>query len=132
MSSAPPLFARILLGISALVAVGVVYWFFSNALQSAPMPTVPPPRQAQSFNPKADVVKNPVFPLLENKYQSGIPDMPVGRENPFLPLNYALQLSAVTTVPPGGLQVPGSKIKIIQAPITVITGTVATTSQPLL
>ena len=124
--SSPPLLARILLGVTALLTVGVVYWFLSKTLESLPTPSVPPPRQAKSFNPRADVAKNPAWPLLEATYLTGLPDMPLGRGNPFVPV----QATSSSSVPPGGLQVPGSKIKIVPAPAS--TSTALPTSTPAL
>lgn len=108
---APPLFARIMLGVSALVMVGVVYWFLSNAMASMPLPVIGPAKSAKSFNPKADVSKNPVFNKLDEKYLSGVPDLPTGRDNPFSP---AIQNSTTSRViPPEGLLVPGSSVKLV-------------------
>ncbi|MDD5438439.1 MAG: hypothetical protein PHC70_04840 [Patescibacteria group bacterium] len=114
--SAPPLFARILLGISALLTVGVVYWFLSGYLEALPTPTVPPLRRAQGFNPKADITKQPIFQILSDKYIVTAPDMPLGRENPFLPYK-----SGELEVPPEGLPIPGTKLKIIMAPAVTST-----------
>jgi hypothetical protein len=114
--SAPPLFARILLGISALLTVGVVYWFLSKTLEATPTPTVPPIRKAQGFNPKADISKQPIFQLLDDKYLVVAPDMPLGRENPFLPYK-----PSTLEIPPGGLPIPGTKLKIVTAPAVTST-----------
>lgn len=124
--SAPPLFARILLGISALLTVGVVYWFLSGYLEALPTPTVPPLRRAQSFNPKADITKQQFFQTLSDKYIVTAPDMPLGRENPFLPYK-----SGALEVPPEGLPIPGTKLKIIMAPAVTSTES-APTGTPML
>lgn len=124
---APSLFARILLGISALLAVGVVYWFLSNSLESLPASTIPPPRQAQGFNPKADISKQPVFKALEDKFLIVAPDMPIGRDNPFLPY----KPSGTPEVPPEGLSIPGTKLKIMMAPVVTSTES-APTGSPML
>ncbi len=114
--NAPPLFARILLGISALLTVGVVYWFLSNSLEAMPTPTVPPLRKAQGFNPKADITQQPVFQALEDKYIVTAPDMPLGRGNPFMPFK-----PGTVDVPPEGLPIPGTKLKIMMAPAVTST-----------
>jgi len=123
--AAPPLFARIILGISALVTVGAVYWFVSQALEQAPMPNVPPPRNAQKFNPKADVSKNPVFAWLESKFMAPLPDMPMGRDNPFLPI---IQTGATGTI--GGQTSPPTQVQFVpinEATTTVPVGPAAAT-----
>ncbi|HPN15278.1 MAG TPA: hypothetical protein PLF71_04165 [bacterium] len=116
MKSAPPIFARITLGVSALVMVGVVYYYVSQAIKEAPLPPVSPLRQAQGFNVKADVTKNTVFNQLNETILQPIPDYPMGRSNPFVPLS--LESAGTSTVPAGGLAVPDSSLKIVpvQAP----------------
>jgi len=110
--AAPPLFARIILGISALLTVGAVYWFVSQALEQAALPNIPPPRQAQKFNPKADVSQHPVFAWLESKFMVPVPDMPMGRDNPFLPV--IMQTGATGTI--GGQPSTAPKVQFV--PIT--------------
>ncbi|MFA6099517.1 MAG: hypothetical protein WC750_01400 [Patescibacteria group bacterium] len=124
---APSLFARILLGISALLAVGVVYWFLSKTLESLPMSTIPTPRKAQGFNPKADISKQPIFNELQDKFIVTAPDMPLGRDNPFVPYKSTGSLE----VPPEGLSIPGTNLKIIMAPAVTSTEA-APTSSPML
>lgn len=109
--NSPPLFARIMLGVSALLTVGVVYWFLSKALEATPTPEASVPKAAQSFNTRADVTKNAVFPRLEQKYFVDIPDMPVGRENPFLALDNVSATSA-ESIPKGGAPAKNSKLRI--------------------
>jgi hypothetical protein len=121
--AAPPLFARIILGISALVTVGAVYWFVSQALEQAPMPNVPPPRSAQKFNPKADVSKNPVFAWLESKFMAPLPDLPMGRENPFVPI---MQAGATGTI--GGQPSTATKVQFV--PVTEATTTTPIAPSP--
>ena len=106
-SPAPPLLSRILLAATALLVVGVAYWFLSRALEQEPGPPLPPVRHAQNFNPKADVSKNKVFPSL-NLESATVPDLPIGRDNPFLPLTAPVQPGAATTVAP----IPGSNFRI--------------------
>ncbi len=84
LNYAPPLLSRILLAVSALILVGVVFVFVSRALEQTPSEAILVQRRAQSFNPKADVSKNPVFPQLQTAYMQAVPDLPMGRDNPFL------------------------------------------------
>ncbi|MFA6504047.1 MAG: hypothetical protein WCT54_03865 [Patescibacteria group bacterium] len=126
--NASPLFARIMLGVSALIAVGVVYWFLSSALAAIPLPILGPARSAKSFNPKADVAKNPVFGQLDQNYLSGVPDLPAGRDNPFIPANSAADSTTTQIIPPEGLLVPGTSVRTVPVelpPVENSTGTSA-------
>jgi len=80
---APPLLSRILLVVASILVVGAVFIFVSRALEPIPAAPTAPVRQAQSFNPKADVSKHIVFPVLQLE-PSVIPDFPEGRANPFV------------------------------------------------
>lgn len=111
MKNAPPIFARITLGFSALVMVGVVYYYVSQVIKDAPLPPSSPIRQAQGFNVKADVTKNAVFNQLNETIIQPIPDYPIGRVNPFVPLS--LEDAATSTIPAGGLAVPDTSLKIV-------------------
>lgn len=116
MKNAPPIFARITLGLSALVMVGVVYYYISQAIKEAPLPPVSPLRQAQGFNVKADVTKNAVFNQLDESILQPIPDYPMGRSNPFVPLS--LENASTSTVPVEGLAVPDTSLKIVPVQTT--------------
>ncbi|MBD3281899.1 hypothetical protein GF391_04085 [Candidatus Uhrbacteria bacterium] len=83
INGAPPIFSRILFAVSALVMVGVVFIFVSRALEPANIIPVAPPKKAEKFNPKADVSNNPSFDQLQEDHIKDVPDMPMGRENPF-------------------------------------------------
>lgn len=83
LNYSPPLLSRILLAVTAVLAIAVAFVFLSRALAPAVSPEAQPIRQAQTFNPKADVAKNPVFPELRT-VDSAVPDMPMGRSNPFV------------------------------------------------
>lgn len=111
MKSAPPIFARITLGVSALVMVGVVYYYISQAIKDAPPPPSLPLRQAQGFNVKADVTKNKVFNQLDESVLQPIPDYPMGRENPFVPLS--LENVVTSTIPAEGLSVTDTSLRIV-------------------
>ncbi len=111
MKSAPPIFARITLGVSALVMVGVVYYYVSQAIKDTPLPPSSPMRQAQGFNVKADVTKNKVFNQLDESALQPIPDYPMGRENPFVPLS--LENAVTSTLPAEGLPVSDTSLRIV-------------------
>lgn len=116
IKSAPPIFARITLGVSALIMVGVVYYYVSQAIKETPLPPASQIRQAQGFNVKADVTKNSVFNQLDESVLQPIPDYPMGRENPFVPLN--LENATTSTIPAQGLVVPDSSLKIVPVQAT--------------
>lgn len=107
---APPLLSRILLAVSALLVVGVVYYFVSGALEEPPQPPPAPLRQAKGFDPRADISKNPSFPSLQESVLV-LPDMPLGRPNPFLPLSGGKTASATTTAKT--VSVPGTDIRVV-------------------
>ncbi len=107
---APPLLSRILLAISALLVAGVVYVFASQALEEAPQPPPAPLKQVKSFNPQADISKNPALPTLEDN-KPEVADMPLGRPNPFQPVNVKSGETATTSAQ--AVTVPGTGISVI-------------------
>jgi len=119
-TKAPPILSRIILAVSALVMVGVVFIFVSRALEPADIVPTARPKKAEVFNPKADVSKHPAFVDLEEEYMEPVPDMPVGRDNPF---NSIVTPAAPT--PAEGVAVPRSQLHI--APVGS-TSTESTTS----
>ena len=108
---APPLLSRILLAISALLVAGVVYIFASQALEEAPQPPPAPLKQVKGFNPQADISKNPALPTLEEN-KPEIADMPLGRSNPFQPIETDKGEKAATTSAET-VTVPGTGISVI-------------------
>lgn len=58
--------------------------FVSRALEQPQSNDVTVQKRAQTFNSKADVSKNPVFPLLKTNDLQAVPDLPMGRDNPFM------------------------------------------------
>ncbi len=104
INSAPPIFSRIVLAVSALVMVGVLYIFVSFALEPAYQVPPTPPKKAEVFNPKADVSQNPAFNELKKDYMEPVPDMPVGRDNPFQSIITPAATGTPTSVPRARLQ----------------------------
>lgn len=105
INSAPPIFSRIVLVVSAFVMVGVLYIFVSFALEPAYQVPPTPPKKAEVFNPKADVSQNPAFNELKKDFMEPVPDMPVGRENPFKSIiEPAADTATPTAVPRARLQ----------------------------
>jgi len=97
--SNPPLLSRIILVISSIIVVGVVFFFASSALEPVPVQPPPPARSAAAFNPKADISKHPVFPQLETKDMVEVPDLPMGRQNPFLGLSQSASTRTLNMLP---------------------------------
>ncbi len=89
--------------------VGVVFYYVSRALEPVDTSLVVPPRQAESFNPKADVSKNPVFQKLVPAHMDPVPDLPQGRSNPF----EAVPVSTSEIISGGGLPVPRSALRLV-------------------
>ncbi|MFZ6015976.1 MAG: hypothetical protein ACOYUZ_06540 [Patescibacteria group bacterium] len=110
---APPLLSRILLAASSVIAVGVIFIFVSRALEPANIPPPTPLKTAEQFNPKADVSNHPVFKDLETGNITPVPDMPLGRENPFI----AVPSAPTTTIPAEGVAIPGSRLRVVPAPV---------------
>ena len=109
----PPLLSRITLIVTTVLVVGAIFMFVSRAFEPAPLPQVAPAKKAEAFNPKADVSKHIVFGTLETSTMQDVPDLPVGRNNPFLSLDAtgtAEELSATNTEE---LPVGKSKIKMV-------------------
>jgi len=111
MHHAPPIFSRILLVISSLLMVAVVYVFISRALEPAPIVSPSPMKQAETFNAKADVSKNPAWKKLQATFMEPVPDMPIGRSNPFETL-----VNETPTAAPVGNTVPRSELRIAPVP----------------
>jgi len=116
LTKAPPILSRIIMAISALVMVGAVFIFVSRTLEPADIIPATPPKRAEVFNPKADVSKHPAFGKLEADYMDPVPDMPVGRENPFNSV-----LAPTGSGQTGGVAVPRSQLRIV--PVGTATGT---------
>jgi hypothetical protein len=121
-TKAPPIFSRIVLAVSALVMVGVVFIFVSRAIEPANIIPATKPKKAEAFNPKADVSKHPTFVELDEAYMDPVPDMPIGRENPFNSI-----VTPAAPKPSEGVAVPRSQLKI--APIATTTTDAATTTE---
>lgn len=123
---APPLLSRILLALSALLLVGVVYLFASRALEEAPQPPPAPLRQAKNFDPRADISKNPSFTTLEDR-GAAIPDMPIGRANPFVslakPAETTIQGAPTTTLPTKTVKGTDIQIVPVAPPVNLATST---------
>lgn len=81
---APSLFSRIVLILAVAASLGVAYWVGSQALEPVFVPLNVPARRAVSFDPKADVSKNPVFQILQPLGPEGIDPGVLGRQNPFV------------------------------------------------
>ncbi|MBU2566332.1 hypothetical protein KKG46_02100 [Patescibacteria group bacterium] len=130
----PPLLSRIILAVSALIAVGVIFVFVSRALEPVPQPPLPPLRQADSFNPKADISQNSAFHKLQTKDMVAVPDLPMGRENPFIAIKKTTStqnvnsITSTSTIPVEGIPLPGTTISIVPSePISSPTSTLETT-----
>jgi hypothetical protein len=125
LAKAPPILSRIIMVVSALVLVGAVFIFVSRTLEPADIIPVTPPKKAEVFNPKADVSKHPAFRDLESDYMDPVPDMPVGRENPFNSV-----VAPMGSVGAEGVAVPRSQLRIVpvgSATGTVVSGSTSTT-----
>jgi len=106
---APPLLSRILLVVTAIMAVSIIFIFVSRALEPVVMPPPLPVKQAQSFSPKADVSKNIVFGELQLQ-PAAIPDFPSGRDNPFKS-PFAKEASTGTAIGSEAVPVPGVQVQ---------------------
>lgn len=121
LDGAPPIFSRIMLAVSALIVVGVVFIFVSKSLEPANIIPAALPKKAEKFNPKADVSEHPVFPVLVDYHMEPVPDMPMGRDNPF----DSIIKEATTTVQSGQTgQVPRSGLRL--SPINTSTQATST------
>ncbi|MDF1496579.1 MAG: hypothetical protein P1P90_00785 [Patescibacteria group bacterium] len=107
-TKAPPILSRIIMAISALAMVGVVFMFVSRALKPVDILPATPAKKAEVFNSKADISKHPAFAELEEDYMEPVPDLPIGRENPFNTIVTPDASSATEE----GIAVPRSKLKI--------------------
>lgn len=121
LGHAPPLLSRLLLAVSSIVMVGVVFVFVSRALEPAPIAPPTPPKKAETFNPKADVSKHVVFPQLQTTFMIDVPDLPMGRDNPFVPV--AKPTTTSTAIPSEGIAIPGSQLRIVPAQTLPATST---------
>ena len=122
LSSAPPILSRIILAVSAICMVGVVFIFVSRALEPANIIPAAPPKKAEVFNPKADVSQNPSFNQLQEAHMEPVPDMPMGRPNPFDSIVESSERAGSAE----GIAVPRSKLQIVPvATTTAATGTQA-------
>ncbi len=122
---APPILSRILLALSSLIMVGAVFYYVSRALE--PVDVIPPPmpKQAEAFNPKADVSKNPAFQKLEPAHMDPVPDLPQGRSNPF----ETVAVDTAEIIAGGGLAVPRSALRLV--PVSTTTDEAVTTTSPM-
>jgi hypothetical protein len=118
LASAPPILSRIILAVSALILVGVAFIVISRAIEPADMILATPPKKADTFNPKADVSKHPAFSELQDTHMDPVPDMPIGRENPFDTI-----VTPSEPVPTEGVAVPRSQLRIAPVPTSTITTT---------
>ena len=80
------LFSRLLLIVGGLLAVLSVYWLVQVSLTPVPVPAAPGKRGAVRFDPVLDVSKNELFFRLQNLGPQAVPTPPLGRANPFLPI----------------------------------------------
>jgi hypothetical protein len=114
LKKAPPILSRILLAISSLVMVGVVFYFVSKSLEPVELIPPMPPRQAEVFNPKADISKNPAFQKLQPTHMEPVPDLPMGRANPFDPVSFG----SAEIIESGGVSVPRSALRLVPVSTT--------------
>lgn len=123
LKKAPPILSRILLALSSLIMVGAVFYYVSQALEPVDIIPAPPPKQAETFNPKADISKNPAFQKLQQTHMEPVPDMPQGRSNPF----EAVTVGTAEIISSGGLPVPRSALRLV--PVATNTADMATTTE---
>lgn len=83
MSKRSPLIHRLVLVLSALAALGAAAWAGLRAFEPVPIPPVPPPRPAVTFDPRADIRGNPLFGTLQAVIRGEIDIGQIGRSNPF-------------------------------------------------
>jgi hypothetical protein len=83
------LFSRLLLIVGGLLAVLSVYWLVQVSLTPIPVPAAPGKRGTVRFDPVLDVSKNELFFRLQNLGPQEVPNPPLGRANPFLPIERA-------------------------------------------
>ncbi len=124
LKKAPPILSRIILALSSLIMVGVVFYYVSRSLEPVDIPPPAPLRQAESFNPKADVSKNPVFQKLVPTHMDPVPDLPQGRPNPF----EEVSIGASTIVTDDGLSVPRSSLRLVPVASSTNTSSYSTTT----
>ncbi len=122
-TKAPPILSRVIMAISALIMVGAVFIFVSRALEPVDIIPATPIKKAEIFNPKADVSKHPVFKDLKQEFMNPVPDMPMGRDNPFNSI-----VTPSTQNPAEGIAVPRSQLRIAPSGASSTVGEISTST----
>ncbi len=83
MNKRSPLIHRLVLVLSALVALGAAAWAGLRAFEPVPIPPVPASKPSVTFDPRADIRTNPLFATLQAVVRGEIQIGALGRTNPF-------------------------------------------------
>ena len=111
---------RLLFFVPALCLVAAAYVVVSGWTAPAEPPAVPPARGSVTFDPSADLSRNPSFNALRPLAPAGIDVGTTGRLNPFAPVERASTSTAAASFPSatGTASIPAATGTVPALPVT--------------